>query len=362
PKGLDTRRDDVTFHFEEEHGRTPPELTTAVDVVEVAKPVFAFSVQVDDAKGGNGDGLPQQGETFAIRVDVRNVGAGPSGDKTYVSLKNLGDEKLFLTKGRDSIGALRPGETKSARLELELKRGSKNAALPIRVMVVDEAMDEYVSEKLELPIAKATAAPEPATGVVRVQAAEAALRSGASDAAPPIATAKKGAVLPVDAKIGPFYRVQWAKGRFAFASEADVAAAAKGVRSGAIAAVWQREPPRITLVPDPAKGPPVVDSETFRLEGSALVPPSADPSARLRDVYVFVGEQKVFFKVVPESDAAPKLDFAADLPLEPGINLVTVFARESDEFQSRRSMVVYRTPPAKVAQDARGTRDAGRAQ
>jgi carboxyl-terminal processing protease len=362
PKGLDTRRDDVTIHFEEEHGRTPPELTTAVDVVEVAKPVFAFSVQVDDTKTGNGDGLPQRGETFAVRVDVKNAGAGASSEKTYVSLKNLGDEKLFITKGRESLGTLRPGDSKTATLEVELKRGSKNETLPVRVMIVDEKMDEYISEKLDLPIAQDAPPAAPASGLVRVSASEAVLRSGASAAAAPIATAKKGAVLPVDAKVGAFYRVQWAKGRTAFASESDVVQAPRGVRSGTIATVWQREPPRITLVPDPAKGPPVVDAETFRLQGSAMVPASGDSSARLRDVYVFVGEQKVFFKVVPESDAAPKLDFTADLPLEPGINVVTVFARENDEFQSRRSMVVYRTPPAKVAQDARTTRDAPRAQ
>jgi carboxyl-terminal processing protease len=361
PMGLDTRRDDVTFHFEEEHGRTPPELTTAVDVVEVAKPAFAFSLHVDDTKTGNGDGLPQRGETFVVRVDVRNAGAGVSGEKTFVSLKNLGDEKLFITKGRDSLGTIRPGEVKTANLEMELKRGSKNETLPVRVMIVDEKMDEYISEKLDLPIAKDAPAATPATGVVRVQAQEATLRTGASASSPPIATAKKGAVLPVDAKVGSFYRVQWAKGRYAFASDAEVTAAPRGVRTGAIAAVWQREPPRITLVPDPAKGPPVVDRDTFRLQGSAMVPTSGDPTARLRDVYVFVGEQKVFFKVVPESEAAPKLDFTADLPLEPGLNMVTVFARESDEFQTRRSMVVYRTPPAKVAQDGSRVREPGRA-
>lgn len=357
PKGLDTRRDDVTFHFEEEHGRTPPELVTAVDVVEIAKPAFAFSVQVDDTRSGNGDGLPQRGETFAVRVDVRNAGAGTSGEKTYVSLKNLGDEKLFITKGRDSLGTLRAGEVKSANLEMELKPGSKNDTLPVRVMVVDEKMDEYVSEKLDLPIARSALTATPATGVVRIQAQEALLRTGASASSAPIATAKKGVVLPVEAKVGSFYRVQLAKGRFAFASEADVAAAPRGVRNGAIAAVWQREPPRITLAPDPSKGPPVVDRDTFRLEGSAIVPTSGDPTARLRDVYVFVGEQKVFFKVVPESEAAPKLDFTADLPLEPGLNMVTVFARESDEFQTRRSLVVYRTPPAKVAQDGSRARE-----
>jgi carboxyl-terminal processing protease len=355
PKGMSTRRDEVTLHFEDDAGKAPPEVTTTFGIVEIAKPMFAFSLQVDDRASGNGDGLAQRGETFTLRVDVRNAGAGTSGDKTYVSLKNLGDEKLFIKKGREVVGALKPGEVKSASMEVEFRRGSKSDTLPIRVMVVDEAMDEYVAEKLEWPVAKEEPLVAPAKSSVQVAVDQAVLRSGASASAAPIASAKRGVVLASDARVGEFWRVEWQKGRFAFAADGDVKQA-RGARARAgqvVAATWQREPPRITLLPDPMRGAPVVEGDRLRLEGTASVPLSLEPGAgRLRDVFVYVNDQKVFFKVVPESAAASKLDFVTDLPLEPGNNFVTVFAREDDEFQSRRSMVIYRKPPAEVAQDA----------
>jgi carboxyl-terminal processing protease len=352
PKGMDTRRDEVTLHFEDEDGKAPPDVETSFGIVEIPKPVFAFSVQLDDKAGGNGDGLAQRGETFTIRVDVRNSGAGTSGEKTYVSLKNLGDEKLFIKKGREVLGTLKAGDVKSAALEVELRRGSRSESLPVRVMIVDEKMDEYVAEKLDWPVAKDEPAVQPARGAVLVAAGEAVLRSGASPSAAPVATAKRGAVLPVDAKVGDFWRVEWAKGRFAFAAEGDVRQS-RGVRSGQIAAAWQREPPRIALVPDPLRGAPVVESDLLKLHGTASVPAAIDPtSARLRDVFVYVNDQKVFFKVVPEATNASRMDFATDLPLKPGNNVVTVFAREDDEFQSRRSVVVYRRPPPEVAQES----------
>ncbi|HET8541783.1 MAG TPA: MXAN_5808 family serine peptidase [Anaeromyxobacter sp.] len=353
PKGMDTRRDEVTFKFEDEGGKAPPDVTTSFGVVEIPKPVFAFSVQFDDKAGGNGDGLAQRGETFAVRVDVKNTGTGAAGEKTYVSLKNLGDEKLFIKKGREVVGGLKPGETKSATMEVELRRGSKSEAFPVRVMVVDEKMDEYVSEKLDWPVAKDEPALTPSKGAaVAVASAEAVLRTGASPSAAPIATAKRGAILPADAKVGDFWRVEWQKGRFAFAADTDVKRT-KGVRSGAIAAAWQREPPRIALVPDPLRGAPVVEGDQLKLSGTATSQPSIDPGAsRLRDVFVYVNDQKVFFKVVPEATNASKMDFATDLPLKPGNNVVTVFAREDEEFQSRRSIVVYRRPPAEMAADA----------
>jgi len=351
PKGTDSRRDEVTLHFEDDAGKAPADVATSFGVVEVAKPTFAFSVQLDDKAGGNGDGLAQRGETFNVRVDVRNVGTGASSDKTYVSLKNLGDEKLFIKKGREVIGALKPGESKSTAMEVELRRGSKSDELPFRVQIVDEKMDEFVSEKLDWPVAKDEPAVAPIRAMVRIEAGEAILRTGAAPSAWPIASAKRGAVLAADARVGDFWRVEWQKGRFAFVADADVKAA-KGPRSGATAEVWQREPPRIALTPDPMKGAPVVEGDTFRLQGTASVTSALDGSAKLRDVFVFVNEQKVFFKVVPESTNASTLEFQADLPLKPGNNVVTVFAREDDEFQTRRSVVIYRRPQAEVAQDA----------
>jgi carboxyl-terminal processing protease len=352
PKGTDSRRDEVTVRFEDDAGKAPPELATSFGVVEVSKPVFAFSVQLDDKAGGNGDGLAQRGETFSVRVDVRNAGTGASGDKTYVSLKNLGDEKLFIKKGREVLGAIKPGEARSTSLEMELRRGSKSEELPFRVQIVDERMEEFVSEKLAWPVAKDEPAVAPSRTLVKVDAAEAVVRTGAAPSAWPIATAKRGAVLSADARVGDFWRVEWHKGRFGFVADADVKPS-KGPRSGAVAATWQREPPRIAISPDPMKGAPVVEGDSFRLQGTASVPPSSDASAKkLRDVFVFVNDQKVFFKVVPEAANASSLDFQTDLPLKPGNNVVTVFAREDEEFQTRRSVVIYRRPQAEVAQDA----------
>jgi carboxyl-terminal processing protease len=351
PKGMDSRRDEVTIHFEDDAAKAPPDLATSFGVVEVPKPMFAFSVQLDDKVGGNGDGLAQRGETFNVRVDVRNVGTGASGEKTYVSLKNLGDEKLFIKKGREVIGTMKPGEVRSTSMEVELRRGSKSDQLPFRVQVVDEKMDEFISEKVDWPVAKDEPAVAPSKAALRVDAAEAVLRTGAAPSAWPIATAKRGVVLAADARVGEFWRVEWHKGRFAFVADADVKLA-KVPRSGAATEAWQREPPRIVITPDPMKGAPVVEGDSFRLQGTASLPPSLEPTARLRDVFVFVNDQKVFFKVVPESAAAASLDFQADLPLKPGNNVVTVVAREDDEFQTRRSVVIYRRPPAEVAQDA----------
>ena len=272
-----------------------------------------------------------------------------------MTLKNLGDEKLFIKKGREVLGALKPGESRSASLEIELKPGP-GASLPIRVQVIDEKSGEYLSQKLELPVAAGSEKVVEESGSVRVEAAEVSIRGGASAGAPVVATAKKGMVLPLTGAVAGFRRVEWSRGRFGFLANGEVAVS-RAARTGGAIEAWQHEPPRISLNPDPARGAPVVETETFRLSGSALLPPSADPDARLRDVYIFVNDEKVFFRVVPEgangstvAKANGHLDFTADLPLKPGQNVVTVFAREDQELQSRRSVVIFRKGAANVAE------------
>jgi carboxyl-terminal processing protease len=354
PKSVDSRHDEVRIHFDEANGRAPADALTTFDVAEAPKPIFAFSTQVEDeAAGGNGDGLVQRGEELRLRVDVKNQGTGASGEKTFVSLKNLGDEKVFIKKGRAVIGALKPGEVKSAVLQLEVKKGLKADKMPLRVMVIDEKLDEFVSERLEIPVAAEGHARTLASGAVKVTAAEAVLRTGASPEMPGLAVVKKGTLLTTTGRFGDFVKVEWQKGRTAFAAAADVQKTrGKGTFAGA-AEVWQREPPRIALAPDPMKGAPVVSGEKLRIDGSASVPAGvAGARTRLRDVFVFVNDQKVFFKVVPDAGGAMKMDFSADVPLKPGNNAVTFFAREDEEFQSRRTVYVYRRAAAQVAQQA----------
>ena len=353
PRGLDSRHDDVRLHFEGSGGRAPADALTSLDVVEDAKPLFAFSTQVEDEAGGNGDGLVQRGEEIGLRIDVKNEGSGASGDKTFVAIKSLGDEKVFIKKGRAVLGAIKPGEVKSAVLQVEVKKGLKADKVPLRVMIVDEKLDELVAERLEIPIAAEAKVRAVATGAMRVSSPEAVLRTGAAAGSPAIAVARHGAVLIASGRYGDFVRVEWQKGRVAFAASADVEQTHGVKPAGTIAELWQREPPRIVLSPDPSRGAPVVSSDKIHIQGSAAVPPGV-PGAetKLRDVFIFANEQKVFFKVVPSASGSSKVDFAADVPLKPGNNVITVFAREDEEFQGRRSFYVNRRGAPEIAQGA----------
>ena len=70
----------------------------------------------------------------------------------------------------------------------------------------------------------------------------------------------------------------------------------------------------------------------------------SDDSGGVQDAYVFVGARKVYYAPNPEKHGE-KMSFELDVPLKPGMNVVTVVARENEDIASRRVVVVRKDGP-----------------
>src|SRR5690606_9771676 len=112
---------------------------------------LAYTWQVVE-KGGPGVGLPRPGQKLELRVDVQNVGRGPSTETTFASIKNKGNEKIFIEKGRWKVGELAPGATAQAVFELELKEGYQEEKMPLQLVIYDEKLEELTVEELKIPV------------------------------------------------------------------------------------------------------------------------------------------------------------------------------------------------------------------
>ena len=344
PKDLGSRRDGVSVKFQDDSGVLQESVAGELNFVELPRPQFAFTWSVvDDCAACNGDGLIQRGEDIDLVLDVTNVGPGKALD-TFATIKNMGDAAIFIEKGRFKLGELAPGETRSARFQLEVKKAMRGDNFPIRVAIIDEPLEEFTADKLSLPVVADGTPPialEPKKGVVRV--ADKADVFAAADASRAIAHLPKGAVLNELARGSAVSRVEWEKGREVFVKTSDVRDA-HGLKAAApkdVEYVPFRAPALISMNVDPSQGGTVVDGERFTL--SAMV---QDP--KLIDVFVLVNDQKVFFRGHTAEDGE-KMKFTTDFALKEGNNYVSVVARESADFASRKTVVIRRRPPA-VAQ------------
>jgi carboxyl-terminal processing protease len=63
------------------------------------------------------------------------------------------------------------------------------------------------------------------------------------------------------------------------------------------------------------------------------------------DAYIFVGARKVFYRSNRNGNDPRHMTFDADVPLRPGVNVVTIVARENPDTTSRRTFIVRRDGP-----------------
>jgi carboxyl-terminal processing protease len=317
-----------------------------LNFVELPRPRFAYSWQlIDDCQACNQDGQAQRGETVSLLLDVTNVGGGKALD-TFAIIRNAGEPNIFIEKGRFKVGELEVGETKTARFALEVKKALKADEFGLRVNVLDEPLEEFLTDKLVIPVDSegAPIALEPRKGVVKV--AEKAEVYGSADArAAVIARLPKGAVLTELARGASVARVELAENRTAFVKVADLrdARGQKPVfpKDKELEVVPFRAPAQISINLDPTQGGTAIDGANFTL--SSVV---SDPS--LLDVFVLVNDQKVFFKGRTPEDG-DKLKFTTEFPLKEGNNFVTVIARETQDFATRKTVVIRRRAPAVAA-------------
>jgi carboxyl-terminal processing protease len=66
----------------------------------------------------------------------------------------------------------------------------------------------------------------------------------------------------------------------------------------------------------------------------------ASDSEKLMDVYMFVGARKLYYKSNRDGADPKKATFEFDAPLRPGVNAITVIARETPDTTTRRTVIV----------------------
>lgn len=344
PKEMLSRRDDVTLKFFDESRTRLEELKGEIRVVELPRPAFAYSWQViDKCEKCNGDGIAQLGETVELALEVKNIGTGKAYE-TVASLKNKADENISLSKGRSKLGELAPGQSKSGVFEFEVKPDFKAEVAQLQLVIGDEPLDEFVAEKIEVPVqAKAEAASRPGFAAVRALG-DVPVKAAASEASATIGMAHKGNLLAVDARFGEFLRIR-SGGRPGFVALKDVRETRepKVVESKAalIEPVEMRTEPRILLTGiDPEKGGIITEADHFPLSGVA------SGLDGLRDLYIFVNDQKVFFKASGDEDGPGRIRFSSDVALKTGNNTVVVVARQGQEFMARKMAIIHRRAAA----------------
>lgn len=349
PMDITDRADGIRVTFAESYGRVPTASEIRTVVHGLPRPLFAYQVQVSDeppagtnpkpsahSTASMGNGYIEPGETAYIYLNVKNVGKGKTYE-TQANLSNATGAGLLLKDGRFRLDDMNPGEERQVVFTVEaLASFPPDKKAEVEVQVRDTNLREGFEEKIVLPMQRSGA--DVALKQER-KSAKVAVKDGAwiwtspSADARPLGTVGKGSwVANAKGQVGDYYKVEFGNQRNAWVKSQDVLKdTPKGKAAGKPTLVFNHQPPSIDL------------SATVALvskDNSLHVSGVANDETRVRDVYIMVGSQKVYYQ--PGDANAKQLKFDAAIPLQPGTNYVSVVARETDRIATRKTFVVRR--------------------
>jgi carboxyl-terminal processing protease len=335
PKDALEQTNDVLWSFTAVGKQKVTPIALRFSVKAFDRPEFAYGLQVNDTDGGNGDSRLQPGESVKLVIDLKNIGKGTAFN-THTTLKNLAGKDLFMVGGRESLGEMKPAEQRRGIFSFDIKPqfDKKEARFELGFGAVD--IKVYSFETIEIPIEK------PLT-VARVHKTMVASSESVDIYGKPSKETRITALLPrgsridAEAETGLFYRVRLGKERLGWIAKDAPITETTAKTDGA-----SEEETGFELVYNAApiltteKSPLVVRSPTVQIKGRAV------DETRVRNVYIFAGIDKVFYK--PNSDKAhpSALPFQAEVPLKYGLNFIYVVAEQTVDIDSRKIIVIRR--------------------
>ena len=94
--------------------------------------------------------------------------------------------------------------------------------------------------------------------------------------------------------------------------------------------------------------PPSIEVQPVALatkDNNLTIKATATDSEKLLDAYVFVGSKKIWYRSNKNGQDPKRMPFEATIPLRPGVNYVSVWARESSDTLQRKIFVIRRDGP-----------------
>ncbi len=292
---------------------------------------------------GNGDGFLQAGERVLLAVRAGNIGEAPA-KAVRALLRNKSGTQGLLEEGFHDLGPINVGgEARGAFGISVAEKPDLAAPLELDLMIADIELHEAARERLELRVAGTR--PGFVAGRRRVQIGDegARLYNGADARSPVLRELPAGAILQVEGAAGGWLAVNIEPGRRAWLPEDLTSPATSKAKPRSLPkrAAWLVRPPTIELAVTPRS----VKSATLPIEALLSHP------RRLRDVVIGVApvgpgevEKKVFFKAnaARSGEGARSLSIATEVPLVVGGNRITITARDGDDVEASREILVYR--------------------
>ncbi len=144
PGGYPTERAELSLALTDLSKKELYRTSMGVETAGVPLPRYAWDWSFDDKTGGDGDGLPELGETVELKLQVSNVGTGVGGDVSFSLRKDssLG-RAVELKDARFSVEKLAPGAKAEGVLRIKIASEVPNGKVPLELSVRENEQYDY---------------------------------------------------------------------------------------------------------------------------------------------------------------------------------------------------------------------------
>ena len=331
-----TRQDIVRIQFSAEGSEAPLNAELRPTTLSLKRPVFAYSYQIADNRPGNRDGQLVRGEGSTVYLTVKNVGTGRSYE-TQAYLRNLTGDGILLQAGRFDISNMNPGDEQQVAFTFDVLDSLEDDSIKLDLSVVDRDLRVTSNAKLVIPVTQTGVKVEAVSGKMLAADGAKVLSRPSPDAAY-IGDLERASVVERLGRFNDYTEVRLGADRTAWVLSSALTQAANRAIATKFKASLQHSPPLLEISSTQLS----TTTDRVHIQGMAT------DSDRVLDAFVFVGTRKIYYQSNRNAADPKRLAFALDMELNPGVNVITIVARENHDTLSRSTLVVRRDGPGGV--------------
>lgn len=333
PKDVITRKDLMTLELRDVAKDKLSELNVPLEITGLGRPRFAHAIIIDDAKAGNSDGKVQNDEEVELVVWLKNIGDGKATEPTVI-LRNNSGSKVFLKTGRVQLAELAPNKEGSARFSFRVKEPSE--LVDFELQIFDGQMHDIWRDKLSLDISKKEKVVAKKTSL-SVSSKVASLYAKADASSSLVASLKEGLRCESLGELKDFYLVRADENLVGFVKKSDMKTHVKQPQQSPQKKAelytinYQRIPPKVDLKFSDGSG------WTKNANGNVVAKLSEIKDGS--ELLIYVNLKKVLYKSIATSTGETTVQH--QVSLKPGVNIISVIAREDAIFGQRENITVF---------------------
>lgn len=338
PKDVVTRKDLLTLELRDYRREKIGELDVPLDIKGLGRPRFSHLIFVSDKASGNGDGSVQQGEDVDLTVWLKNIGDGKAFEPTIL-LRNESGSKVFLKNGRFQAGELMPNHEIATTFSFRVKEPTDKVSFEVQIF--DGQMHDIYRDKISIDVTKGHRL-KAVNKTLVLKHAQADLWAR-PDSSKKVAQLRQGARLSAIKESDHYLLVNVDNNLNGFVKKSDVKEGKKGDKEPPSKAShytinYDRIPPHVVLQFGDASG--ITNNE------SGKVVADISNAEGLTGLMLYVNGKKILYKDLKKPGSKEKLE--TQISLKPGVNSISLFAKENAIYGQRENITVYYDSDNKV--------------